>query len=137
MPTEKPAAFIRYPSHVPVHCRPHREALNGHDVTPGGICFASGEPFAPGVLVKLSLGAPHGVEHFTAKVAWSKPRGTEYVTGACLLDDADACRARMVAQLCHIDAYRRREQAQGRLLDDDAAASEWIERYAHEVPAIT
>ena len=137
MQPDKPAAFIRYPSHVPVRCRPSTQRVNGHRPTPGGICFASGEPLEPGALLDLSLGAPHGVENFTVKVAWSQAQGTEFLTGACLLDDADACRARLVAQLCHIDAYRRRELAQGREIDNDTAASEWIQRYAHEVPAIT
>ena len=70
------------------------------------------------------------------RVAWCRPEGVEFLAGACLLDEHDACRARMVAQLCHIDLYRRQELASGRELDEETAASEWIARYAHQVPQI-
>ena len=134
-----PAAFIRYPGQVPVHYRPcHVEGEGkGLTTTPGGICFPCGEPLAPGSLVRLSLAAPHGVERFLVRVAWCRPEGVEFLAGACMLDDADACRARLVAQLCHIDLYRRQEMANGRELDEETAAGEWIARFAHQVPAIT
>lgn len=139
--SEQAPAFIRYPCDVPVRYRRCRQAKrrNGHanGVTPGGICFASGEPLEPGATLKLSLGAPHGVEHFTVRVAWCRPEGVEFLAGACLLDEGDACRARMLAQVCHIEAYLRRQRADGRDLDRDTAASEWITRYAHQVPTIT
>jgi hypothetical protein len=136
---EQPAAFIRYPGQVPVRYRPYRVNGDGGKVqpTPGGICFPCGEPLEPGALVELSLAAPHGVEHFVVEIAWCRPDGVEFLAGARMLDDADACRARLVAQLCHIDLYRRQELAKGRELDADRAASEWIARYAHQVPAIT
>ena len=87
--------------------------------------------------MRLSLAAPHGVERFLVRVAWCRPEGVEFLAGACMLDDADACRARLVAQLCHIDLYRRQEMANGRELDEETAAGEWIARFAHQVPAIT
>ena len=135
----QPAAFLRYPGQVPLRyqpCRPAQPPGEERRPTPGGICFPCGEYIEPGTPVRLSLAAPHGIEHFTVRVAWCRPEGVEFLAGACLLGEADACRARMVAQLCHIDLYRRSEIANGRDLDEETAASEWIARYAHQVPQI-
>ena len=133
-----PAAFLRYPGEVPMRYQPCRPNGSVHCAgTAGGICFPCGEPIEPGTVVDLSLRAPHGVERFTVRVAWCRPDGVEFLAGACLLGEDDACRARMVAQICHIDLYRRREQASGRELDEDTAASEWIARFAHQVPSIS
>ena len=60
-----------------------------------------------------------------------------FLAAGRLLDDADACRARLAAQLCLIDAYHRDQRAGGRDLDEETAALEWISRYAHQVPSIT
>jgi hypothetical protein len=134
----QPPAFLRYPGEVPMRYQPCRPSGDGICAgTAGGICFPCGEPLAPGTLVHLSLAAPHGVERFTVRIAWCRPEGVEFLAGASLLGEDDACRARMVAQLCHIDLYRRQELASGRDLDEDTAASEWIARYAHQVPAIS
>ena len=135
----QPAAFPRYPGQVPLRYQPCRPATPGSlpaSVTPGGICFPCGEYIEPGTAVQVSLAAPHGLEEFTVRVAWCRPEGVEFLAGAFLLDENDACRARMVAQLCHIDLYRRQEQASGREMDAETAASEWIARYAHQVPQI-
>lgn len=139
-------AFIRYPSDVPVEVEPC-EAVNGRAhpsvsgigsarPTPGGICFPFEQRLEAGALVHVTVRAPRGAEEFTVKVAWTLREGLRYLTGARLLDEHDACRARLVAQLCLIDAYRRTEQAGGRELDEDTAAREWIARHAHEVPVI-
>jgi len=132
-------AFIRYPAPVPVRYRACSVEGDGCDpqATPGGICFPCSEPMEADSLVQLSLAAPHGVERFVVRIAWCHPEGEAFLIGARMLNDADACRARLVAQLCHIDAYRRLELVNGRELDEDTAASEWIARYAHQVPAIT
>lgn len=133
------AAFIRYPARVPVRYRPCHVNGGRRDLksTPGGLCFPCDEPIEPGSTVQLSLAAPRGVERFMVRIAWCRPEGDGFLAGACLLDDADACRARLVAQLCHIDGYRRQELANGRELDEETAAGEWIARFAHQVPAIT
>lgn len=129
--------FIRYPNGV--RCRAF-EPADGRDettATPGGICFPTTQSLDAGTLVEVRLGTPQGEERVMARVAWSRPEDDRYLTGARLLDDADACKARLAAQLCLIDAYRREACACGRDLDEDTAASEWIARYAHQVPAIT
>jgi hypothetical protein len=44
---------------------------------------------------------------------------------------------RMVAQVQHIKHYRQEVlRVEGRVLDDDSAALEWIERYAATFPPV-
>ena len=45
--------------------------------------------------------------------------------------------ARMVEQVCQIEHYRQQVQrAEGRVLDAETAAREWIKRYAASFPAL-
>jgi len=138
MQPESVRKFIRYPDSVRVQPPPGESRAGAATrATHGGICFATRESLDAGTVVQLSLGTPAGEERLLAKVAWSQPGDGEFLTGARLLDDGDACRARLAAQLCLIDAYRRTERAGGRDLDEETAAGEWIARYAHQVPAIS
>lgn len=130
--------FIRYPNGVRIHLDAVT-SVSGDEAreTPGGICFTTREPLSPGQTIQVSLDTPRGTENVTVKVAWSDAENGAWLTGGRLMGDADACRARLAAQLCLIDAYRRKECAGGRELDEDTAAMEWISRYAHQVPALT
>ena len=59
------------------------------------------------------------------------------VVAVGFLDRADAYRARMVEQICHIEQYRRDVwQREGRRLTAEEAAREWIERYAAAFPSL-
>ena len=53
------------------------------------------------------------------------------------IDAQDAFSARMVEQVCHIDDYRKSvRRLEGRELDAEEAAAEWISRHAAEFPEI-
>ena len=73
-----------------------------------------------------------------ARVAWCRPRrdGGGYEVGVSFLDAEDVFRARMVAQVCYIEDYRRSiARAEGRELSSEEAAGEWIAKYAHNFRA--
>jgi hypothetical protein len=129
-------SFIRYPNGVRVRQQPCSDR-GGDGETSGGICFVTPTHVAPGNTIHVSLDTPRGAEELTVRVVWCEAEGGAWLIAARLLDDADACRARLAAQLCLIDAYRRTQRQQGRDLDEDTAAMEWISRYAHEVPELT
>ena len=61
--------------------------------------------------------------------------GAGYEVGVSFLDPEDVFRARMVAQVCFIEDYRRSiARAEGRELSSEEAAGEWIAKYAHKFP---
>jgi hypothetical protein len=131
-------SFIRYPNGVRVHgAVRRREQVARAPVRAGGICFSTSRRLPAGQTVQLSLDTPGGAQDITVTVAWSQVENGAWLTAARIAGDGDACRARLAAQLCLIDAYRRTERARGRDLDEETAAREWIARYAHEVPSLS
>ena len=72
-----------------------------------------------------------------ARVIWCVARGTHYEMGIEFCSSEDAYTARMVEQICHIEHYRLWvKEVEGRDLDSEGAASEWIGRYAKDFPYI-
>ena len=70
-----------------------------------------------------------------AWVVWCMPAAQGFDLGVAFLNAEDAFRARMVEQICHIETYRRRLMSdEGRALTPEAAAHEWIARYANSFP---
>jgi hypothetical protein len=60
---------------------------------------------------------------------------TGFDLGVAFLNAEDAYRARMVEQICHIESFRRKLISnEGRTLTPEAAAREWIARYADSFP---
>ena len=67
--------------------------------------------------------------------AWCRPVGDHFETGMAFATEEDAFLARMVEQVCHIEAYRRRVRvSEGRTLTSEHAAREWIEKFAAKFP---
>ncbi len=132
-------AFIRHPGAVPIEVEADGAgpipALHMENVSRGGLCFCSPVPLEVGSVVRLRI--PHVRPPFEtdARVAWSRPSGDEHDVGVRFLTASDAFRARMVEQVCHIEAYRQRvRHEEGREIDGAQAAREWIERYAEDFP---
>lgn len=105
------------------------------DLGHGGLCFDAAAPIAPGTVVRLRISSIRPAFEATARVAWCRPRGDHHVVGVSFAEDTDLFRVRMVEQVCHIELYRRHVlELEGRALSSQAAALEWISKYAHEFP---
>jgi hypothetical protein len=134
--------FIRHPIDVPIEIGIGDDVpasgYHTHDISLGGLAFRSGCAVRPGSMVDISIGYVQPPFQAHARVAWCKPHPLSgYELGVTFLDDDDAFRARMVEQLCHIEDYRRAVQrTEGREMDVDQAAAEWIEKYAAHFPEI-
>jgi hypothetical protein len=129
--------FIRHPAEIPLEVLDHGPLgrLLLSNVSEGGLCFLSGRPFALGAAVRLRIASVQPRFEAEARVTWCRAVEDGFEVGAQFLDDADAFRARMVEQVCHIERYRREvREREGRDLDGGAAAREWIDRYAAEFP---
>lgn len=134
--------YIRHPVSMPVEIRteapgtevPARSAAR--DVSLGGLALHSAVEVAPGGMICIRI--PHVEPVFEAdvRVVWCRPgREGGYELGVTFLAAEDAYLARMVEQLCYIEDYRRSVlRREGRELDGEQAAAEWIERYAAQFP---
>jgi hypothetical protein len=134
--------FIRHPIDVPVEIglgdTGVPSSFHTHDVSLGGLAFRSSCAVAPGHLVDIGIDCVQPRFQARARVAWCRPHPLSgYELGVTFLDADDAFRARMVEQLCHIEDYRRSvRRTEGRELEIDEAAAEWIEKYAAAFPDI-
>lgn len=134
--------FIRHPIDVPVEIgldgdeppAPHPT----RDIGQGGLALRHGCAVAPGREVAIGIGFVQPAFRARARVAWCRPHPLSgYELGVTFVDADDAYRARMVEQLCHIEDYRRSVQrTEGRRLDIEEAAAEWIARFAASFPDI-
>jgi hypothetical protein len=93
---------------------------------------------APGAHVHICIPYVQPAFEADARVAWCEPSEIDgYELGVTFLDAEVAFLARMVEQVCHIEDYRQSVgRIEGRQLTAEEAATEWIERYAGEFPAI-
>lgn len=129
--------FIRHPSSIPIRFRLRRRHYSGpaRDVSHGGLCFSSGQPVAAGehILVQIDSCQPG----FSAEgiVRWCRQEGSKYLIGVGFKDKAVRYAMRMVEQVCHIEAYRRRLEAEtGQPLSSEQAAFRWIAENAADFP---
>ncbi|MBI5272147.1 MAG: PilZ domain-containing protein [Burkholderiales bacterium] len=132
--------FTRHVIDVPVRVGfapdDHPGAFHTRDVGQGGLAFRCSCAVPAGRPVDVCIDCVEPPFHAHAQVAWCRPHPVSgYELGVRFLDADDAFRARMVAQVCAIEDYRRSvRRTQGRDLAPEEAAAEWIERHAADFP---
>jgi hypothetical protein len=137
--------FLRHPAAIPIEFRhvgdDPRHGTRVLNVSHGGLCFRAEARVDEERILLLSVPSLQPGFEVRARVAWCLPidRGEgereAWDVGVAFLDAQDAWRTRLVEQACHIEAYRRElAQSEGRVLDSEQAAREWVERFAADFP---
>jgi hypothetical protein len=133
--------YIRHPADIPIDIELddstqwHSKRLR--NVSLGGLCFESRAEYPCGQLVVIRIPLVQPIFEAHAKVVWCFAKQTGYEVGLELMDQDEAFRANMIEQICHIEHYRKTvQQVEGRELDAQAAAREWIEKFASGFPKI-
>ena len=130
--------FIRHPTEIPVEVRPADSEAVPHrarDLSIGGLSFHAETALTLGSVINLRISSVEPAFETDARVVWCKAATTGFDLGVAFLSAEDAFRARMVEQVCHIETYRRKLAAEeGRTLSAEAAAREWIARFAGSFP---
>ncbi len=132
--------FIRHPLDVPIEIRTAQlgtAAFQTQDISLGGLAVHSEVPVEPGSLIEVRIAYVEPAFEARARVAWCRPcrEGGGHEVGVSFLEAEDVFRARMVAQVCYIEDYRRSiARAEGRELSSEEAAGEWIAKFAHKFP---
>ncbi len=134
-------AYIRHPSDMPIELAQVRAqgvlCSTTKDISVGGLSFASRRAYETGVKVTVKI--PVTTPAFEAKgnVIWCLASSDGYEVGLEFNEVEDAYRARMVEQICHIEHYRLWvKEVEGREIDSEHAAKEWIGKFAEEFPAL-
>lgn len=132
--------FIRHPASIPITAEYADvtftpEILLAHNVGVGGLAFTSDRPFDAGTILHLKISHLRPAFETVVRVVWCHAQGEGAETGVEFLSQNEAYRARMVEQVCHIEAYRLdMANTKGRSLTPGEAAVEWIEKFAASFP---
>jgi len=133
--------FIRHPSDIPIEIELEEIVANRTEylknISRGGLSFSSKVPLPGGSTIKIKIPLVKPLFEAVGRVAWClKCKGEErYEVGVAFLAEEDAFRARMVEQVCHIEHYKNVVfEKEGRVLNGEEAALEWIRRYATGFP---
>jgi hypothetical protein len=151
-------AYIRHPADVPIEFTAveelsseegeHNPGLDdssaspektvAQDVSLGGLSFSSKQRLTVGSIVNIKIPIVDPPFQAQAKVIWCLSRPDRFEAGIEFTSREDAFTARMVEQVCHIEHYRMWvQEVEGRTIDGEHAAEEWIGKFAHDFPDIT
>lgn len=131
--------YIRHPFTIPIK---YKMDTTGHiheddmrNISEGGLCFQAQTALEAGseIIINIAVKDPP----FEAKgiVMWCKEEPDHYEVGVKFDTPTTEFAMRMVEQVCYIEQYRRDvKEFEGRELTPEAAAREWIEKYAREFP---
>ena len=131
--------FVRHPTDIPIDVRvAEMPSLDNMDcamtsVSQGGLSCEVDTELAVGSLVNIDIPSVSPPYHGTAEVVWCEPCGNHFEVGVRFTNHEEAYKSRMVQQVCQIEHYKNLVfEQEGRILDGNQAAAEWIQKYAAE-----
>lgn len=129
-------AFMRHPVDIPIEVDAEQTltSLAGRrlwDVGAGGLAFASEQALAVGSTVRVRIAIVRPPFETCGRVVWCTGCEGCFDVGVQFVSAEDAFSVRMVEQICHIEHYRQQvREVEGRQLDAEQAAQEWVGKYA-------
>ena len=106
------------------------------NVSIGGLSFISSQAIEAGQKVSVCIPILQQDNYLAGTVVWCEKSKNGYEIGLEFEGKKDVFRLRMIEQICHIEHYRKEIKiVEGRELNSEEAAKEWISRYAGNFPA--
>ncbi len=138
--------YIRHPVDIPIEVFPDNNMLALSDgvgdkmkiekmenVSFGGLMFQSAVPYTQNKAMRVKISSVNPEFEAHATVSWCRKSGKYYLVGLEFTDKDSEFKVRMVEQVCHIMHYQKQVLAtEGRKLNADEAAREWIAQYAED-----
>ena len=107
------------------------------NVSLGGLAFESQTAYTVTDRVRINIPILDRDNSLIGNVAWCEEASSGYEVGVEFEKSRDFFRMRMIEQICHIEHYRGEVlRAQGRELNAQEAAAEWISKYAGNFPKL-
>lgn len=131
--------FIRHPADIPIEIDPAdsppvspRRLKN---VSHGGLACRCDQPLPIGARVQVTIPLVQPPFSAPGAVVWCRTQDTHCEVGIRFTESDVEFAARIVEQVCHIEHYRQEVlRTEGRVLDGEAAAREWIDHFAAGFP---
>jgi hypothetical protein len=135
-------SYIRHPSDIPIEYQADavdnlasEDRLN--NISHGGLSFTSEHELAVGTVITIRINLIKPRFEVKGQVAWCQREKHLFVVGVRFMEESDLFRLRMVEQICHIEHYKSKVQAEeGRQLTGEQAAREWIQKFAGQFPQL-
>ncbi|MCZ2722150.1 energy transducer TonB [Marinomonas sp. 15G1-11] len=102
-----------------------------------GITWQSKRAYAMGQAVQITLKEIDPNFCVTGRVVWCDNQQDSFKIAIEFPEKEDCFCVRMIEQLSQIEHYRRQAKTQGRRLNYNEAAAEWINKFAASFPAFT
>jgi len=134
----KPQNLIRHPQQIPISIQAVEPDAINNVVYLGELAVYCKSNFPIAAKVMLHIRISDTVAKLAGKIIWSYKSKHGYLLGISFQSESEAYRMRMIEQLCYIEAYRKKLRAkEGRYLNREEAAAEWIARYSKDFPEIS
>ena len=134
-------SFIRHPADIPIQIQveylPDSDSSEMNNVSLGGLACESRTYLEKGTEVRIQVPFLKPAVEAKGNVVWChlKAEGV-YEVGIEFAEPDDAYTARMIEQVCYIERYKKEiREREGRVLNGEEAAREWIRKYAAGFPA--
>ncbi len=129
--------FLRHPISVPLEVetepRTPENTSRSIDLSQGGLCFLWGENLSKGSPIFITIPVKNKNFKIKARVAYTEkmnPSGF-FRIGAAFVDYTSAFHAKLAEETIEILLYRKKiSEERGQEISEEAAASEWIKKYA-------
>ncbi|WP_101760458.1 PilZ domain-containing protein [Oceanicoccus sp. KOV_DT_Chl] len=125
--------FVRHPTDIPiaVTVTAASSGCSMTSVSQGGLSCEVATQVAVGSMVNVAIPSVSPPYYGNAEVMWCRQCGEHFEIGLQFTDQEEAFKARMVQQVCQIEHYKNMVfEREGRWMDGDEAAAEWIQKYA-------
>jgi len=139
---DEQTGFIHHPAGFPIECKRlwFGDPDDGANTRQSdiGLIFESEKYIKPGVTIEITIPLRNEIEKFRGKVVLVRHNGDFYEIGIWLRKHADASRARIVEQICHIESYLKDKKFREGpyVINRERVAEEWISKYASTVPGL-
>jgi hypothetical protein len=139
---EVPLGFISYPKNIPLNAKHiwRLPELTADEVKSGeselGLCFTSNKHHKIGTLMEVTI-SMRGDDHiFVGQVVLIKGGDRGYNVGVWLRSQTDACRARIIEQICYMDSsLETGRQHSLATIKKEKGMREWIYPDTTQLPA--
>ena len=113
------------------------ENENITNVSLGGLCFIASDRLEVDESIQVKIPILTQEHSLDGTVVWCNKTAKGYEVGLEFNDPEEVERLRMIDQICQIESFRQDlEKRDGRKLNSEQAAREWVNRYAGEFSAL-
>ena len=108
------------------------------NVSLGGLSFIASDRLDVGEAIQVKIPVLNEEHSLDGLVVWCNKTTQGYEVGLEFNDPDEVERLRMIEQISQIETFRRDlEKREGRTLNSEQAAREWVSKYAGEFSALT